>query len=1090
MKKILTCVLFLISGVILLQNPAFGQGKTLLKGKVISNSDKLGLPGASIAELDKNNRIIKGTITDVDGNYVLPVTSLDNRIQVSFVGFKQQILDINGRTHINIALNEDVTSLQGVEIVGERKINTGFMNVNDRDLAVPIEKISMKKLEDVQASTVDEALQGRISGVDIVSNSGDPGGGMSIRIRGVSTLTANSKPLIVVDNIPYETTVASDFNFATANEQGYAQMLNISVDDIKEITVLKDASATALWGTKGANGVLSITTKRGVRSRKPLVTYTYRGTFQFEPKPIPLLNGDQYSTLISEGTMNVNGIPLNTNLNKELQYDPSDPWWYYNYGQNTNWLDAISRNGFINNHDLSLTGGGSKTTYRFSVNYQGQTGVTLGTDLQRITSRLNLDYNISNKLRLRADMSYAHGKTNSNFDRYIRAKAIQKMPNMAIYEYDASGNPTPNYFSPSSNIQGYYYYNDEKHMGTYNPVAMAEYGMYQTMNDRVDTKFSLYYNILPGLTFASDVAFTVNDFKRNYFLPQKATGRPWTDITVNMARDNDEDNYTIYTNNRLTYHKIFNKVHDLTATVNFQTNDYRGLVYNVQTGNSASSSLTDPSNPARINEPGTDMYSTTTQNRDDGLLGLVNYIFKDRYIFAAGVRREGNSRFDKKYRFGYFPSLSGAWRISGEPFMQRFTFLDDFRLKFSYGQNGHSPRYPYLFFNNYSTFNWTYLGNKAIYPADMELQNLKWESFTTKDFGLTLEMFKSRLMIDLDFYQNSTHDMFGNNVPIASSSGYSNVTMNVGSMDVQGWDFSFRSYPVRTGDLTVSFDFNIARNYNILRSVADNFPLERGRTTTNGDYKRIIQVGNPIGSFYGYKYLGVFSNENDIIARDADGNKIFDPNGNPVKMVYNYPSINYQFQPGDAKYADINHDGNINYLDVVYLGDANPDFTGGFGSSVTYKAFSFNFFFYGRYGNEIINRTKMNTENMFNYNNQTTATLKRWKNPGDVTDMPRALIGYGYNWLGSDRFVEDGSFLRLKYITFTYRIPSRYLDKFGIKQARISTTLNNLLTFTNYLGQDPEISINSSDGTIYTVGYDDSTTPRTKEVTLNLSVTF
>jgi hypothetical protein len=351
-------------------------------------------------------------------------------------------------------------------------------------------------------------------------------------------------------------------------------------------------------------------------------------------------------------------------------------------------------------------------------------------------------------------------------------------------------------------------------------------------------------------------------------------------------------------------------------------------------------------------------------------------------------------------------------------------------------------------------------------------------------------MFKNRIMLDLDIYQNSTKDMFGYNVALPTSSGYDNILMNVGSLDNQGWDLSFRSYPIKTDALTVSFDFNIARNYNILRKVADNYPLERGRTTTNGDYKRIIQVGNPIGSFYGYRYLGVYSDVEDLIAVDADGNKIYNANGDPVNMVYNFPSVNYEFQPGDAKYEDINHDGNINYLDVVYLGDANPDLTGGFGSSIKYKGFSMNIYFYGRYGNEIINLTKMRGENMFSYDNQTTATLKRWRKPGDVTDMPRALIGYGYNWLGSDRYVDDGSFLRLKYITLTYYMPQSLVGRIGLDRVRFSLQLTNLLTFTHYLGQDPEININSRDGTIYTVGYDESNTPVTKELTFTIGVNF
>ncbi|MFT3737825.1 MAG: hypothetical protein QM786_03630 [Breznakibacter sp.] len=309
-------------------------------------------------------------------------------------------------------------------------------------------------------------------------------------------------------------------------------------------------------------------------------------------------------------------------------------------------------------------------------------------------------------------------------------------------------------------------------------------------------------------------------------------------------------------------------------------------------------------------------------------------------------------------------------------------------------------------------------------------------------------------------------------------------------MDNLGWDFSVRTMPIKTNNWKVTFDFNVARNYNVLREVADNFPLERNATIGNGQYKNIIQIDNPAGSFYGYRYKGVYTSEDQLLARDAQGNVISDPNGNTVNMVYDYDNTRYYFELGDAMYEDVNHDGNINASDIVYLGNANPDFFGGFGSMITYKNFSFNYFFHFRVGNDVINMTKMNGEAMYGFDNQLKSTLKRWRKPGDQTDVPRALMSSGYNYLGSDRFVEDGSFLRLKYITLVYRFPKELVSKVGLESARISSTFNNLLTFTRYSGQDPEIGINSKDGTIYTVGYDYSNTPRAPEITFNLSVTF
>ena len=1053
-----------------------GQNRIFIKGTVVSQSDGLGLPNASVVELDKNNRTVKGVITDLDGNFNFSITDKSHKLQVSFIGYKTQVIEIGDKTVFNIMLEEDIATIEAVEIKGERSTSIGVMSVKDRDLTIPVEKISAKEIEDVQASSIDEALQGRLAGVDIVSNSGDPGGGMSIRIRGVNTLKPDAKPLIVIDGVPYKTEIASDFNFATANEEGYSQMLNIPIDDIKEISVFKDAAATALYGTEAANGILYITTKRGTKARKPQVSYTYKGTYTFQPDPLPLLNGDQYSTLILEAYMNRTGLPLNTETYKEFSYDPGEPYYYYNYGQNTNWLKAIQQDGYTNEHSISISGGGNKAAYRISSNYLDQTGVTIGTYFSRLTTRVNLDYSISNKLRLSSDFSYAHSKRGSNYDKNIRAVAYRKMPNMSIFEYDENGNLTPNYFSPENNIQGYY-------PTTYNVLAMAKYAEDIYLTDRIDSKFSLNYDIIKGLKYTFDVAFGLNNERENKFLPQRATGLDYNNSNSNRADNYDKDEYSIYTNNRLAYNNTIG-AHSITATLNVTSYDFTNREFFSAKTNTASSDLKDPSVDARI----INVASKTGQSRTNSILGLINYSLLDRYIFALGVRREGNSKFDKANRYGFFPSISASWRISGEPFMKGLTFIDDLRLKYSYGENGQTPSENALFFSNYNTISWTYLGVNGVYPASMQLEKLKWETFITNNFGITTELLKNRLTLDFELYKNITRDMLGD-ASITTVSGYTGIKMNIGTMESRGWDFSFRSYPIKNKDLTVTFDFNIASNYDVLTKVSEDYSLKRAININNGVYQPGLQINNPLGSFYGFVYEGVYRDEKDLIATDANGNPIYDANGEPVKMIFNYPVINYQFQPGDAKYKDINHDGNINYLDIVYLGKANPDFTGGFGSRVDYKGFSANIYFYTRIGNYVVNMTQMYGENMYSYDNQTTAVLRRWRNIGDSTDIPRALYGYGYNWLGSSRYVYRGDFLRLKYITLTYNIPQKFVKKIGFSNLKVSTTINNLLTFTKYPGQDPEISI-ASKGDIYKVGYDYSNTPRAREITLNITAIF
>ncbi len=1074
-------------------NQVRAQETHTISGKVVDDLNLETMPGVNVIALDKSNRIISGTITNLNGEFVLQLKTNVSALKFTFIGYKDKEVPLTGKSFYEVTLMEDVVTIEGVEVLAEKKTSTGFMNIADRDLAIAVGKISADEFEDVQASSIDEALQGRLAGVDIAANSGDPGAGMSIRIRGVSTLSANSAPLIVVDNVPFETSVSADFDFATANEEGYAQMLNISVNDIKEITVLKDAAATAMWGTKAANGVLMISTKRGVKGRAPRVSYTYRGTFTEKPEALPTLDGEEYSTLMLESFMNTYNYPINTTTYKEFLYSPTDPYYYYNYGQNTDWMGAISKNGFTHNHDVAIDGGGDKATYRFSVNYQDQEGVTLGTDLKRLTTRLNLDYFISDKLRLRADFAYAHGSTEGNYTENgivrnttsIRSTAYRMMPNMSIYEYNAFGELTGNYFSPESNAQGTF-------PNMYNPVAMANEGLQKTITDRIISKFSLSYQIIEGLKYTLDLSLDVNSSKRKQMLPIEATGVTATSRYANRMVDRDDDAFNIYTNNMLSYQKTFNDLHKVTATLNLQTNENiveGSYLYNT---NGISSSIPDASGAGRLNVSGYGPSSASSLRRSLGALAMFHYSFLDRYILSAGVRKEGNSRFDEKYRWGYFPSVSAAWRVSGEPFLDGWTFLDDMRFRFSYGENGNPPRSDALFFSKYQNYDFAYLGTTGVYPGNMQLQNLKWEGIKSTNVGISTEMFAGRINVDVDFYNTRTEDMLAYNVRIPSSSGYSTIpAMNVSTMDNYGWDLQVKTMPVKTKDWKVRFDFNIARNYNILRELADDFSTVVAETPGNGVYKRYAQIDNPAGSFYGYRYKGVYTTEDQLIARDVNNNKITDPNGNPIYMMYDYGGVSdYEFELGDAMYEDVNHDGNINAADVVLLGDASPEFFGGFGQRITYKNFTFNYYFYFRVGNDIINRTKMYGENMSSFDNQTKAVLRRWRKAGDQTDIPRALLNYGYNWLGSDRFVEDGSFMRLKYITMSYRFPRKMIQKLGMKEARISTTLNNLFTFTNYSGQDPEIGIKSNDGTIYTVGYDDSNTPRTRDITCTLSVTF
>ncbi|MFT3827235.1 MAG: SusC/RagA family TonB-linked outer membrane protein [Chitinophagaceae bacterium] len=1094
MRKILTpvvCIMMVLVAGLGHTAQAQNTQPIIIRGKIVDNKDKSPIHGASVAEVDKDDRIVRGVSTNIDGEYALRISDPKNKISISYIGFKTIVQNINGRTSINISMTSTNKDMDEIVVVAGKTVNNGMLTIADKDRTFASSSISAKDMEEMQATSIDQALQGRLSGVDITAASGDPGAPLSIKIRGTSSINSSDNPLIVVDGMPYETEIPADFNFGTADEQGYAALLNIAPSDIKDITALKDAAATAIWGSRAANGVLIINTKRGIAG-KPTITYTMKTSITKAPPPIPLLNGNQFSMLVPEMVMNRNGNPLNTQTQKEFQYDPNDPYWYYNYSNNTNWVDAITQTGNVQDHNLSMTGGGSRAKYYASVGYTSSKGITIGTGLTRISARINLDYNVSSRIRFRTDLAYTHSDNDRNYVNGtsssadgIRNIAYIKMPNMGVYEYDEYGNQTPNYFSPSVNIQGQY-------SGTYNPVAMAKAAINNIVSERIIPHFNLQYDLIPQkLLFTSDVQFDINNTKNKTFLPQIATGRPWTETAVNKAYDGDADGFSVQTKSSLVFTPEFNDKHKLMGLVSLMTSDYKYVSHQALTSNTASSELQDPSVSSRTYGGDLNLGSYQTQTRTVGLLVNAQYAYKDRYILNAGIRGDGNSRFGPSNRYGLFPSISTRWRVSDEPFLRPLLqkWVNDFSVRASYGHSGNAPKKDYTFYNTYTTFSYSYLDQPAIFPASMQLNNLKWETTKGLNLGFNLNAFQRRINLDVDFYRNKIVNMFYSGLQISSFTGFDKVDMNVGTMQNQGWEVNLNAVLVRKKDYSIDFNFNISHNDNIIREISEFYPREKGNLETNGQYKSLLQVNNPFGSFYGFRYKGVYADKDATISRDVKGKPITGPNGQIVYMRFNYPKVDYTFQPGDAIYEDINHDGNINYMDVVYLGNGNPKFTGGFGPNFTYKRnLKISVFFSYRLGGDIINGTKMTTTNMYGFNNQSTAVLRRWKKEGDVTDIPRALWASGYNWLGSDRYVEDGSFVRLRTVTARYNLGEKSLKKIGLKMLSIYLTAENLITFTNYTGQDPEVSAKGADP--FRVAIDYSMTPPVRTFTLGLSTTF
>lgn len=1107
-----------------------GQGSTpVIQGQISSSGDGSALIGVNITEIDATNRVVSGTISDINGHYVLKIKNPQNRISVSYIGFEKQIKGIENKRILNFTLKDLSHTFGVVEIKATKKTGQGGYVIPTREIGNAIQTIDAKEFDGLQVSSVDEALQGRIAGLDIISNSGDPGSGSSMRIRGVTSINGNSQPLIVVNGVPYDVQVDPNFDFANSNQEQYANMLSINPDDIQEISVLKDAAASAIWGSKGANGVLMITTKKGV-SGPVRVDYTYRYTHTVQPKGLNMLNGDDFTMLMKQAYYNPKQDASASNIKEYSYLDPIVFPETYNYSQNTDWVKEVTQVGQINDHYLTVSGGGDRATYRVSGGFFTQDGTIIGQKLNRVTSRAYLEYAVSDRIKFISEFSLTNSDNDRNFvfnfknlsnsnessnsnlslnypneGQSILGIAYQKMPNVGVYAYDSYGNKTNSYYviPTSSGLS-------RAQRDLVNPVALARQATNNLKSFRFLPTFRLQYDLLDPkqsmLRYNMYVSFDMNNSKTTQFLPQEVSNYQagGTDgYHVNYANNSDSESLTVYSDNNIAWQPKFeNKDHSLLLYGSYQ----------VTIGNSASQGLLQYGLPSNIATDASttggylsDASTSHSRWRSMAMMMRGHYAYKSRYIIDGTIRRDGSTKFGDSNKFGNFPGISLKWIISDEPFMKPTEkWLSMLAIRPAWGISGNQPSSDGLYYSKYGN-NGTYIGMPATAPAGLRLNNLKWETTSSFNYGVDLGFLDDRYVFDINFYNKRTKDLLFPDVSISDVSGYPKIPwFNGGTMDNDGWEVNFNANKiVKTKDFSMDFKFNLSNYKNTLidldQRLLNNY--NKDYDYNNGTYLTRVQTGNSFGSIYGFKYKGVYQYDkydaaaghtNAPVAKDGNGNVIYsDPEtkASPKPMWFNYNGNNggtpYQFRGGDAIYEDVNHDGNIDNLDIVYLGNCNPKLNGGFGPTFRYKNLSCSMFFNFRYGNKIINYARMNAENMYYDNNQSIAVNWRWRKDGDVTEMPRALYGWGYNWLGSSRYVEDGSFLRFKYLTFNYAVPSAKLKRYGINKLTVYATFNNLYCWTKYTGVDPEVGYGSLG-----LSGDHSSTPRTKDFTMGVSLGF
>ncbi|MDR1763405.1 MAG: SusC/RagA family TonB-linked outer membrane protein [Dysgonamonadaceae bacterium] len=1080
----------------------------MIRGKVLSDMGE-ELVSATVLEVDATGRVITDAITDLNGEFSMKIKNSRNKLRFSYLGYITQDVAIGQKRSFDIMLKENNT-LTEVVVTGRKTVSSGGMEIAYNEVPFAMQRISTAQFEGMSISSIDDALQGQIAGLDIVG-SGNVGVGSQMRLRGISSLSSNSNPLIVINGVQRPDIATTDFDFNAATEQQFADLLMLNPDDIEDVTVLKDAGATAAYGSRGASGVLLISTKKGVTG-PTRVNYTYKYSGSKQPAGLKMLNGNDYTMLMKQARFNPNQSSSASDI-PEFTYDPNFSEYRY-YNNNTDWRDAVLQYGSTHDHYLAISGGGERAKFRITGGYLSKEGTVIGQKWDRLTSRMNLDYRVSSRILFSTDFSFTYSDNDQNWsdsrsdNGYINGKSIlylayKKMPNMSIYEKDADGNDLSTYYNMrkdsklASGEQGY----------LRNPVALARLAVNNDKSYDILPTLRLQYDLLDPseqtLRYDVYVSFDMNNSKSHKFLPKEVAANLWSSADVNRAEDNDSESFGIQSENKIQWKPNLGRDHSVSLFASLYTSSGTTNRQHLLATGYPNGHISDPSAEGYVREltSGVDQWRTMAFN------GQLLYSYRSKYIMYATLRREGSTRFGKDNKWGFFPGVSLRWNIAEENFFKRAKdYVNILAIRPSWGITGKAPDREYLHFSSYAPWS-SYGGVSTIRPENLRLSNLKWETTNEYNLGFNLEAFNSKYAVEGNFFYRKVTDLLSKEAPLPTTTGYDKLSYrNVGSMKTLGWDVNIRANRfVKAGDFSADAYLNLANDVNTLVSLDEgvlrNYNKDFTYDNRNADYLQRLQVGHAYGSIYGFRYKGVYQysidNPNLVasgytlgtapVVRNADGGIIYDSKGKPLPMYYNYgpTGINYQFQGGDAIYEDINHDGSIDELDIVYLGNCNPKLSGGFGMTFRWKSLSVNTHFTFRYGNKIINTTRREAENMLTDNNQSIATNWRWRREGDVTTMPRALHAYGYNSLPSDRYVEDGSFTRFKNITLNYQIPNELVRKYNIKQLNLYMTVNNLLCFSKYEGVDPEIGYGSMG-----LSKDESITPRSKDFTVGLTIGF
>ncbi len=973
MKRIITfSLLFLFT------LSAWSQGRVVTG--TVTDEKGTAIPGVTVLLVGTTT----GTVTNLEGKYSINAGQTGT-LRFSFIGFTTQEIPLTGQNVINVTLAEEMTELNEVVVIG-------YGTQKKKDVSTAVVVVNDEAIKERPIVTAAQALQGKAAGVQVVQNSGKPGASMSVRVRGATSVIASNEPLYVVDGM-----ITDDISAINPN-------------DIVSMTVLKDATSQAIYGTRGANGVVIITTKRG-EANVPTISFNMYGGATWLGTQIDVLNTKQYRALMDE-----------------LQPGSWDPSWT-NY---TNWHDTVFGTGWQQSYQLSFSGGDAKNKFYVSGNYFNELGIVKPARFDRYSVRLNLDNQLRPWLKFGTNLTISQINTKDTPDNLSSGRggvimsSLNTPPFLNVYSDnpDQKGWFDPNPFQPSWE----------------NPVAYMQGPDQNTIDRRILGSFNIEAQIVKGLSYKPRIGLDLINHMWDYFLDPIRTGYGRQNNGIGQS-DKSTTFYWVL-DNILEYNGIFGK-HSVTLMGGTVAERWRWdrsyeygtdfpKNYNVQTLNAANTISAE---------------TAISENAAAAFIGRFTYNYNSKYYFLANFRRDGTSILTHKW--DNFPSASVAWRISAEPFMDNLNFIDDLKLRAGWGQIGNRNG-----IDNYA--NAGLIGfirrpptNPPSGPGVVQLTlgnfDLQWEKTTQTNFGLDLSLLKGRVLFTFETYIKQTEDVILP-VQLSQTLPITEIRTNAGKIENKGMEFSVSSINT-TGDFKWSTDLNMSFNKNKVTNLTYTKVYYFGRVYSNNQDAIIVKEGMSLGSFFGYISEGVDPETGNIIYRDINNNGILDPG------------------------------------DRTVIGQGMPDFTFGITNTFSYKRFDFNFFVQGTYGNDIFNATKIDLEGMFDSKNQSTAVLDRWTPENTNTDIPKAVWGNFDNVRNSSRFVEDGSYLRLKSITLSYRILENLKN---IKLLSVYVTGNNLLTLTKYTGFDPEVSQYGSTGT--SPGFDYGTYPQTRSVIVGLNL--